>query len=142
MRLELSKKNDLALRAMHHLDQLGPADGRTLAQAIGTSTHFLPQIMKPLTRAGWVGSTPGPGGGYRLLARLADVSVLDVIHAIEGPTDVGRCVLSNAPCPVDEQCAMHDSWVRARAALMSELEATTLEAALSSGRSKGDEAWS
>lgn len=137
MRLEVSNRVDLALRAMALLDA-GPRHGRLLAEAIGTSTHYLPQILRPLIAAGWLDSTPGPGGGYRLVSSLDDISVLDAIHAVEGPTDTEQCVLRGAPCPSQEQCAMHNSWVRARSALLAELDATSLATALAASPTKGD----
>lgn len=134
MRLELTKKTDLAFRALAHLkEEGGSASGPSTAVAIETSTAYLPQVLKPLVSAGWIASTPGPGGGYRLNASLEDISVLDVIERVEGKTREDRCVLRGTPCPAQEQCALHTSWVQARGALLAELEATSLDAALASG---------
>lgn len=138
MRLEMSKRMDLALRALAQLGRDSYLDGRSIADAIGTSTHYLPQILRPLVVKGWLESTPGPRGGYRLVASLQDISVLDVIHAVEGPTDTEQCVLRGAPCPSQEECAMHRAWVRARSALLAELDATSLAAAMASSHRKGD----
>jgi len=139
MRLELTKRLDLAFRAMGFLNDNGSAaDGRSIAAAIGTSAHYLPQVVKPLIDAGWISSTPGPGGGYDLVADLNDVSVLDIIESVEGPTDTGRCVLRGAPCPTQEECALHSSWVVARSALLTELEATSVQAAFAQAPTKGE----
>ena len=129
MRLELSKRTDLAIRAIGYLcsqesDVL--ASGTEIAAAINTSTNFLPQVMTPLVRQYWVESTPGRSGGYRLVVRPNEISLLAVIEALEGPTADGRCVLRGAPCPVQEPCAMHEPWTRARDALLSELASTPL----------------
>lgn len=129
VRLELSTRTDIALRALRHLEA---ADARCsngdVAEAIGTTPQFLPHVIAPLVRAGWVRSTRGPGGGYRLLADLGAVSLRQLVEAIEGPIDDGRCVLADAPCPRDEQCALHIPWQRARAALLTELDGTPLRA--------------
>lgn len=139
MYLEVSKKADLGLRAVAHLfESDGRAAGPELAQSIDTTLNYLPQIMKPLVVAGWVSGTPGPGGGYRLKASLSDVSVLEVIEAMEGETPDNQCVLRGTPCPAQEQCALHTSWVRARGALLAELDATSLEAALVPAPTKGE----
>jgi Rrf2 family protein len=129
VRLELSKKTDLAISAIRHL--CGVADGEyasgaDLSTAIGTSTNFLPQIMTPLVRNYWVESAPGRSGGYRLNVEPREISLLSLIEAVEGPTVNGRCVLRGAPCPVAEPCALHDPWTRARDALLSELASTPL----------------
>jgi Rrf2 family protein len=129
MRLELSKRSDLAIRALSCLAQNedhGLVDGKTLADWLDTSTNYLPQVMSPLARAGWVRSVPGPGGGYVASQSLGEVSVLEVIDVIEGPLTEDICVLSGAPCPVQVECALHRPWTRARDALLAELGNTTL----------------
>lgn len=138
MRLEVSNRVDLALRAMSYLDHAGHQDGRSIAVAIGTTIHYLPQILRPLIAAGWLVSSPGPRGGYALVMSLNEISVLDAINAVEGPTDTTQCVLRGAPCPAQEECAIHSSWVRARSALLAELDATSLAAAMASSPRRGD----
>ena len=126
MRLELSKRTDLAIRALRVLCETGCGTrvaGADVANALETSLHYLPQVMTPLVRHGWVESVSGPSGGYGLTEPAMNISLLDVIEAVEGPVD-GRCVLRGAPCPVEEPCALHDPWIRARDALLSELSST------------------
>ncbi len=125
MRLELTRKTDLALKAITRLDRTGGLiKGADLAETIGTTTAFIAQVMKPLVAHGWVASEPGPTGGYRLATDTTQISVLDLIETVEGPTVDGRCVLRGTPCPVVEKCALHDAWNRARGALLKELSAT------------------
>ena len=97
-----------------------------MAKSIGTTTNYLPQVLKPLVMEGWICSTPGRGGGYRLCTDLDEVSVLEVIEAMEGPAEEDQCVLRGAPCPAPEPCALHDSWVAARGALLRELGSTSV----------------
>lgn len=130
MRLEMTKKTDLALRILRYLEcTTGTVSGSSLAAELDVTTYYLPQIVAPLARAGWVTATRGPHGGYRLVSSLADISVLDVVQAIE-PMETDRCVLRGAPCPTQEQCAIHTSWAKARDALMEELGAASLDEAL------------
>jgi Rrf2 family protein len=126
MRLGLKPRTDLTLRTVSAL-----ADGRRwraadLAHRVGTTGTYLAHVVGPLTRAGWVHSAPGPTGGHQLVADLDTVSLLDLIEAVEGPTDDGRCVMASQPCPAPHPCAIHDTWVRARAALTDELASTSL----------------
>ncbi len=97
-----------------------------LAERLDASPGFLAQAMTPLVNRGWVRSEPGPTGGYEAAADPATVSVLDVIEAVEGPTDVGGCVLEDRACGGGGPCALHVPWTRARTLLLSELAATPL----------------
>ncbi len=126
MRLEVTRKSDLAVRALRVLDGSGRMKGPALAEAVGSTSGFVSQVLNPLVRHGWVRSDPGPSGGYSLVVGLDSVSVLAVIEAIEGPTDGGRCVLAERPCNESGTCALHVPWLRARAQLVSELGATSV----------------
>lgn len=128
MRLEITRKSDLAVRALRVLDDR-PGErlkAPMLAEAVGSSPGFVTQVLTPLVRRGWVRSDPGPRGGYLLDVPASDISVLDVIEAIEGPTDTGRCVLADRPCNESGTCAMHEPWRRARSSLLAELRQTSV----------------
>lgn len=127
MRLEVTRKSDLAVRAMQALAAAtGRVKGPELAERVGSTSGFVSQVLTPLVRAGWVRSDPGPSGGYSLTVDLDDVSVLAVIETIEGPTDSGRCVLADRPCNDQGTCALHTPWLRARAQLRSQLDAMSV----------------
>ena len=127
MRLEITRRADLATRALLELAARGTkTKAADLAERIGASAGFLTQAMTPLVARGWVRSEPGPSGGYVAAADLSDVSVLDVIEAVEGPTDTARCVLEDRACNGGGPCALHQPWSRARSQLLRELEATPL----------------
>ena len=100
--------------------------GPELAEAVGSSPGFVSQVLTPLVRSGWVRSEPGPTGGYSLLADLAEISVLQVVEAIEGPTISGRCVLADRPCDAAGPCALHGPWLQARAQLLDQLDAVSI----------------
>ncbi len=119
------RRTDLALRALRLLERsertLRSAD---LAEDLRSTPQFMPQVMTPLVKAGWVASEPGPRGGYRLSTDLSARSILEVIEMIEGPTDDGQCVLKDGPCVDSVRCALHDAWMSARNALLTELGKT------------------
>ena len=87
MRLELSGKTELAIRALNELSARGDTAitrGEDLAVTLGTTKNYLPQVMSPLVRSEWVTSTSGPSGGYSIATQSADISLLEVIEAVEG----------------------------------------------------------
>ena len=83
--------------------------------------------MKPLVEKAYVESSPGPTGGYRLGVDLGKTTLLEIIEAIEGPFDLGRCISTGEPCPAQEACALHIPWTRAKNAVLAELGAVTLD---------------
>lgn len=123
MNIGFQRHTDLALSALAVLSSRNASiSGPDLADEVGTTITFLPQVMAPLIRARWVTSHRGPGGGYRLTPQAVGLSVRDVVDATEGPMVTGLCVLRDAPCPGNEQCPIHVAWVEARAVLVSGFE--------------------
>lgn len=138
MRLELTRKTDLALQALRTLVSAGSLrKGVELADTLGTTPAFLSQVVSPLARAGWVRSVPGPRGGYHATELAAGISVLELIEAVEGPVVADRCVLRPQPCPAAVPCALHDAWMPARDALVDRLAATPVVAPGTRGRREG-----
>jgi Rrf2 family iron-sulfur cluster assembly transcriptional regulator len=127
MRLEITRKSDIATRALLALSSDGSRSrAPDLAQVLGTTPGFLSHAMLALVQRGWVQSVPGPLGGYFATFDPDQVSVLDVIEAVEGPTDTGWCVLESRTCGEAGQCALHVSWASARADLLNSLSLTPL----------------
>ena len=125
MRLELTSRTDLALRALRLLAQRGGRIKRAdLADDLATTPDFLARVMGPLVHRGWVASVTGPTGGYESLPAATSASVFDVIEAVEGVPEEGRCVLRAGSCDARDQCALHDAWTRARKALTAELQSS------------------
>lgn len=128
MRLEVTRRADLAVQAMVLLGTSGERwKAGALAEALDTSTGFVPQVLSPLVARGWVTSVPGPRGGSVAAVPLSSLTVREVVEAVDGPTDTGRCVVEGRPCAAARPCALHDAWSSARDALLDRLEATTLD---------------
>ena len=124
MNINFNRRTDLALAALRTLASTpGRMTRSHLAEAIGTTPSFLPQVMAALVQGGWVTSGRGPGGGYELTDLAFDARLLEVVEATEGPSSNGRCVLGDGPCPGEETCAIHEVWVEARGVLVDGFEA-------------------
>jgi Rrf2 family iron-responsive transcriptional regulator len=120
VKFTLQGKTDLAIRTLNVLAESGIRwRASELAGAIDSTPEFIPQVLAPLVRAGWVESRRGPTGGYRLQSTA--ISVRDVIEAVEGPIDTAGCVLRGVPCGTDGNCALHGAWSKALDALLREL---------------------
>lgn len=126
MHLEILPRTELTLRVVHAL-----ADGKRrraadIAEQIGASVDYVAHLVAPLTRRRWLRSTPGPTGGHELTTSLAEISVLELIEAVEGTPDTERCVMADRPCPAPAPCALHDAWIPARDAMTARLASTPL----------------
>lgn len=128
MHLEFTRKSELALRALSVISQTseGFANGPEIADALSISPHYLATVMAPLSRAGWVRSATGPRGGYRLSLDVSKYSVLDLVESVEGAIDKNRCMHGDLMRPIQEPCALHEPWTRAREALLEELAGANL----------------
>lgn len=116
---------------------LVPADAAlpaaSLAEYHGVPGAYLAKTLQGLARAGIVTSVAGRHGGYRLARPAADISLLDVIQAVEGDEMFFRCteIRRRGPCRVSARsyspvCAIAGSMWRAEEAWQSELRATTI----------------
>lgn len=130
--IALSRRTDLAIKAMQVLSEAEERIGGIhLAERIETTVSFLPQVLGPLVKAGWIDSERGPRGGYRALVPLRSISLLDLIEATEGELETGQCVLRDGPCPGTQSCPVHTAWMSARDVLMERLQKMSIAQALS-----------
>lgn len=122
MRLTVSKRTDLAIRACRYLHtHPGRIPGRQVADAVGTSVPFLSQVLTPLVAAGWIDSRTGPSGGYSIRDAGEALTLLEVVQAVEGPMVDGQCVLAHTACDQSNPCVLHTMWSGARKGLMDSL---------------------
>jgi Rrf2 family protein len=92
--MKYSQATNYALHTMMFFVALPP--GKTigvqrLAALQKLSPTYLSKILTRLVKAGMIESTPGVNGGYKLMSKRADLSFLDVIHAIEGTASLFHC---------------------------------------------------
>jgi Rrf2 family protein len=115
------------------LPPTGVLSGRALAEFHGISESYLLKQLQALTRTGVFTSTPGPTGGYRLARPAVDITVLDIVEAIEGTESVFRCtdVRTRGPAAVDAdlyrvRCGIHTAILRAELAWKQALREQTV----------------
>ncbi len=99
---------------------------RTIAAEHAIPPAFLPQVMTDLVRASLVVGSTGRSGGYRLARPADEISVLDIVTAVEGVDPDRGCILRNAACLAGGECAAHAVVAEARAAIQDRLRASSL----------------
>ncbi len=130
MRLELGRRADYAIRAAvdiaRHAEGGQRRKARAIAEEMGIPASYVPQILAELVRAELVRSVAGRDGGYCLAREPHEISLLDVVHAVDGEVVSTTCVLRGGPCRWDDICAVHVPWSRAQNAMLDSLAKTTL----------------
>ncbi len=106
-------KNDYGLRAMIDLAARygeGPIPSADIARRQAIPEHFLDQLLITLRRAGLLKSMRGPQGGHLLARPPAQITMSDVIHALDGGSATMDCVPSPNACQMAPGCAIREVW--------------------------------
>jgi Rrf2 family protein len=136
MKLVPTRRTDYAIRALVFIENAdtSPVKANTIGDAMGIPTGFLQQVLRELLGAGLVTSRPGPAGGFTLARPADQITVLQIVEAMEGPLRTSECALRGGPCHWDDVCALHRVWSAARNALCEQLDDATLAQVASDDR--------
>jgi Rrf2 family protein len=138
----LTRKGKYGLKAMIALTKEhggGPVLIGDLAEQEAIPKKFLENILLALKHRGLVHSRKGPGGGYQLGRAPDEISVGDIIRALDGPLALVSCVSQTAYAPCEEcvtekDCAVRRIFQQVRDQTAKILDGTTLKAAAARGR--------
>jgi Rrf2 family protein len=132
--LRLSKKADYALIAMKHLAVRGErssSSAREIAELYDIPIELMAKVLQRLVRGGLLASQQGTRGGYQLGRMASQISVADVIQAIDGPVTVTACSTDEGQCDQYAKCNVRDPLWRVRERILKALgECTIAELAM------------
>ena len=128
--LRLNRMTDyaiLVLGALAHRHGETLASGR-LAEVTDLAQPTVAKVLKTLLAAGLVETQRGVRGGYRLMKMSAQISLVDIVEAIEGPIAVTDCIDgAREPCMASNCCCMRKHWKQINLAIRGALMDVTLE---------------
>ena len=127
--MRLTTKGRFAVTAMVDLAMQhgsGPVTLAQISQRQKISLSYLEQLFGKLRRCALVDSVRGPGGGYCLAKDMAQVSVADIIVAVDEPIDSTQCG-GKENCHDDKKCITHDLWAKLNEHIFDYLSAVTLK---------------
>ncbi|MBA2303595.1 MAG: SUF system Fe-S cluster assembly regulator [Acidobacteria bacterium] len=127
--LRLSKKADYALMAMKHLatrTDSASASAREIAEQYDIPIELMAKVLQRLARRGLVTSLQGTRGGYRLARQTSQISVADIIEAIEGPLRVTACSTEEENCGQYAKCSIRDPLWKIKDRIVSALSDCSL----------------
>lgn len=128
--MKLSRESRYGLAGLVYLAAQPPGallQAARLAEAEGLPPMFLAKILRKLTRHGILRSFRGRQRGYALARAPRDISVREVLEAIEGPDLFERCVFWSDLCSEAEPCLLHDTWKTVRPVMASLMDHISLE---------------
>jgi Rrf2 family protein len=130
--MKLSSRTEYAVRAMAELAQMHGGDPVSLREIAGRQEipeKYLEQLFRQLRKAGLIKGVRGAQGGYTLTGGPRDVTVGDIMRAVDGPIAVCSCASEGqgqGDCERKPHCAAHPVWARLQNGIVSILDSTTL----------------
>jgi len=121
----ITRATEYAIRAVLHLAAQPEGEivlKKDICREQDITPAFLTKILQPLIKVGVVGSQRGVGGGFYLLKKPAEITLLDILEAEEGPLYLNQCLVEPGNCERDAFCPVHGAWHEIRRELSSVLQ--------------------
>jgi Rrf2 family protein len=132
MSMRLSTRGRYAIRAASNLAgraEYGPVALKTIAREEHIPPRYLEQLMNRMRRSGILRSSRGPGGGYVLTRPPSDITLGEIISAIEGRVAVAGCVKPDRRknCRLEKSCASRLFWANLSGMIQAVMDSVTLQ---------------
>jgi len=122
--MQITRQADYAVRAVLYLARLG-AGNRAATSKIAQDQHippsFLAKIVSQLSIAGLLHTSRGARGGVTLARKPEDITLLDVVEAIDGPIRLNECAHADGMCAFADDCPLTSIWQDAQRDLVERL---------------------
>lgn len=103
-----------------------------LAERAGLEVPTVAKVLKPLAQAGLVVGFRGANGGYRLARVASEISLIEIVEAIEGPLGMTECSVHAGACGIEQSCNVRANWRRINDVVADALRGVTLAQMLGS----------
>src|SRR5256886_12587790 len=126
--LRFTKRADYGLMAIHYIavhDEPGAVGAKRIADEFGMPPELLARILQRLAKRRLIVSQNGPKGGYALTRHPSDISVGEVVRALEGPISIVSC-LDHGGCPQELRCNLKRPVQKLQAAISQLLDTMSL----------------
>lgn len=126
--MQITRQADYALRAILYLAKIEPAQRAAtsqIAEAQRIPPSFLAKIVSQLSIAGLIHTSRGARGGVSLARPPEEISILEVVEAIDGPISFNECTAHESACSFGEECVLRPIWCEAQAELVNRLHHVT-----------------
>lgn len=110
-----------------------------LAEHAGLEPPTVSKLLKPLAQAGLVEGLRGVHGGYRLARAAGDITLVEIVEAMEGPLAITECSQDHGQCGIAHQCGVRSNWRLINDVVADALRGVTLAQMLRPLSPSGDE---
>ena len=127
--LRFTKRADYGLMAIHYIavhEDHGVVSAKRIAEEFHIPSELLAKILQRLAKKKLITSQNGPKGGYVLARRPSEISVGDVIRALEGPVHIVNCLEAASECPQMAHCNLRRPVQKIQAAISQVLDTMSL----------------
>jgi Rrf2 family protein len=126
--LRFTRRADYGLMAIHYIASHDSAavSAKRIAEESGIPPELLAKILQRLAREGLITSQNGPKGGYVLSRHPAEITVGEVIRALEGPIRIVSCLEDDSDCPQMARCTLRRPVQKIQAAISLMLDTMSL----------------
>ena len=125
--MQITRQADYAVRAVLYLAHLDDSE-RAATSIVAKEQHippsFLAKIISQLSIAGLLHTSRGARGGVTLAREPKDITLLEVVEAIDGPIQLNECVGNEGICSFGRECPLHSVWCEAQEKLVTQLKST------------------
>jgi Rrf2 family iron-sulfur cluster assembly transcriptional regulator len=124
-----SRSAEYAIRAFIQLALLPEGEFamvKNISAEAGIPSFFLAKILQDLVRDGFLRSSKGPRGGFRLHRPANEIFLVQIVDAVDGAGRYDRCIGGSPECNDRVACGMHDSWKVLRSRIIEYLEGTSI----------------
>ena len=125
--MQITRQADYAVRAVLHLARSGNTERAatsTIAKEQNIPPSFLAKIISQLSIAGLLHTSRGARGGVTLARDPKEITLLEVVEAIDGPIQLNECVSNEGICTFEENCPIRPVWCDAQDELVRRLKGT------------------
>ena len=127
--LRFTKRADYGLMAIHYIaihEDLGAVSAKRIAEEFAIPPELLAKILQRLARERLIVSQNGPRGGYVLARRPIEITVGQVVRALEGPINIVECLEEDSDCPQMARCNLRRPVQKIQVAMSQLLDTMTL----------------
>ena len=127
--LRFTKRADYGLMAIHYIavhEETGAVSAKRIAEEFAMPPELLAKILQQLARQRLIVSQNGPKGGYVLASRPMEITVGQVVRALEGPINIVECLEEDSACPQMARCNLRRPVQKIQAAISQLLDTMSL----------------